>query len=189
MLLDNCGHNHTPRDIAGMQTLDAAMTTLKLAEPLTTVFSLLAAILAGIAAWLSYRLAHSIRQELKSDEVLVAGVLEHPSLAHPDHENCVLLTTVFNKSKRKCVISKVKVFDGKGAEIDVDWADTIDALGNPQDRAQLIGVVDKAVVCVRRRDGLAFREALVHITHSFDAKALVLAYEMAPGWQEYFAKG
>ena len=108
-----------------MPTLDAVATTLKLAEPLTTVFSLLAAILAGIAAWLSYRLAHGIRQELKADEVLVAGVLEHPRLAHPDHENCVLLTTAFNKSKRKCVISKVKVFDGKCAEIDVDWADRL----------------------------------------------------------------
>jgi len=50
-------------------------------------------------------------------------------------------------------------------------------------------VVDKAVVCLRRRDGLAFREAVVHITRSFDAKPLVLTYQMEPGWQEYFAKG
>jgi hypothetical protein len=38
-----------------------------------------------------------------------------------------------------------------GAKIDVDGADTIDALGDPRDRAQRIDVVDKAVVCVRPR--------------------------------------
>lgn len=171
-----------------MATFDIVTTILRSAEPLTTVFSLLAAVLSGVAAWLSYRLANSIRNELKADETLVAGVLGHPVLAHPDHENCVLQTTVFNKSKRKCVISKMQVFDGRGAEIEVDWAERIDSLGNPQGRSQLIGIVDGTTLCIRRRDGLAFRDALVHIEHSFDSKPLTLTYEMAAGWQEYFAK-
>ena len=88
-----------------MATFDTVTALVKAAEPLTTIFSLLAAVLSGIAAWPSYRLSSSIRNELKSDESLVAGVLGHPSLGHPDHENCVLLTTLFNRSKRKCFVS------------------------------------------------------------------------------------
>jgi hypothetical protein len=188
-LKQQCEPKQRPTSLRShMATFDIVTTFLKSAEPLTTVFSFVAAVLSGIAAWLSYRLASSIRNELKSDETLAAGVLDHPVLAHPDHENCVLQTTVFNKSKRKCVISKVQVFDGKGAEIEVDWAERIDSLGNPQGRSQLIGVVDEATICIRRRDGSAFRDALVHIVHSFDSKPLTLTYEMAAGWQQYFAK-
>lgn len=172
-----------------MATFDTVTALLKAAEPLTTIFSLLAAVLSGIAAWLSYRLSSSIRNELKSDESLVAGVLGHPSLGHPDHENCVLLTTLFNRSKRKCFVSRVRVLDKRGAEIEVDWAKSIDPLGNPQGRSELIGIVDEASLCIRRRDGLAFRDALVEVTHSFDTRPLVLEYEMGPGWQTYFAKG
>ena len=58
--------------------------------PLIAVFSMLAAILSGICAWLSYRLAMSIRSELKSDEIIVTGVLHNPILGDSDHENCVI---------------------------------------------------------------------------------------------------
>ncbi len=171
-----------------MATFNEIIAALKLAEPLTSVFALIAAVLAGISAWLSFRLTKSIRDEMKSDETLVAGILDHPDLVNPDHRNAVLQTTVFNKSKRKCVIHKVHVFDSKGGEIDVDWAEAIDSFGNPQGRSQLIGVVDEATLCMRRRDGLAFSVATVHVSHSFDDKPLVLTYEMEPGWQSYFAK-
>jgi len=171
-----------------MQLSDVINVTVQAAGPLTSIFSLLAAVLSGIAAWLSYRLTKSIRDELKSDELIVAGVLEHPRLSHPDHENCVLQTTLFNKSKRKCVISKVQVFDVENSEISVDWAESIDHCGNPQDRGQLIGIVDKAVLYIRRHDGRAFRNAVVHVTNTFDNKPLILTYEMEAGWQEYFAR-
>lgn len=171
-----------------MATLNEFIAVLKLAEPLTTMFALVAAVLSGLSAWMSYRLTKNIRDELRSDETLVAGVLDHPDLVNADHKNAALQTTVFNKSKRKCVIHKVQVFDRKGVEIDVNWAQAIDAFGNPQGRGQLIGVVDEATLCMRRCDGLAFDVASVHVSHSFDDKPLVLTYEMGPGWQRYFAK-
>lgn len=179
---------NSPTPVIDMLNINLESVFLQSVQPLTAIFALLAAVLSGIAAWLSYRLAQRIRDELKSDEVIVAGALDHPSLSNPDHENCVLQTSLFNKSKRKCVVTKVQVFDGNRVEIPVDWADTIDGFGNPQDRAQLIGIVDKTSLCIRRRDGVAFRTADVHITHTFNTKPLMLAYEMAPGWQEYFAK-
>jgi hypothetical protein len=46
--------------------------------------------------------------------VLVAGVFHNPSLRHPDHENCVIQTTVINKSSRKAFINGVEYFrDGR----------------------------------------------------------------------------
>jgi hypothetical protein len=171
-----------------MTTLENIMNLVKFAEPVLTLVAVLAALASGISAWRSYRLARELRFELKSDETLVAGVLAHPGLSHSDHENCVLQTTVFNKSKRKCVVSNVQVFGARGSEILVDWAASISSLGEPLDRSQLIGVVDGATLYVRRRDGLAFTTASVHITHSFSTMPLVLGYEMAPDWQQYFAK-
>lgn len=87
--------------------------------PLITVFSMLAAILSGICAWLSYRPAMSIRSELKSDEIIVTGTLHNPVLDHPDQQNCVIQTTVFNKSKRKAFISRVRVYNNKNEAIEV----------------------------------------------------------------------
>jgi len=171
-----------------MTTLGSIVNLVKSAEPVLTLVAVLAAVASGISAWRSYSLARELRLELKSDETLVAGVLAHPGLSHPDHENCVLQTTVFNKSKRKCVVSSVQVVGAQGSEILVDWAASISSLGEPLDRSQLVGVVDGATLYVRRRDGLAFTTASVRITHSFSTIPLALEYEMAPGWQQYFAK-
>lgn len=169
-----------------MVTFTEIVAILKVAEPLTTVFALTAAVLSGTSAWMSYRLTKNIRDEMKSDETLVAGVLDHPDLVNANHEDAVLQTTVFNKSKRKCVIHKVQVFDGRGVEIEANWSETIDAYGNPQGRFRLIGVIDKATLCIRRTDGDRFREAVVHVWHSFDDKPLVLTYQVGSGWQSYF---
>jgi len=157
----------------------------------------------GIAPWLAlvvsavtgffgirgYLLSRRIQSELKGDEVLIPGVLHNPSLREPDHENCVIQTTLFNKAKRKVYINRMQVFNAKGDEIEVTWSDCIDQYGNPQGGSHLIGVIDCTSLCIRRNDGDAFRHARVEITHSFDTKPLVLIYEMAPGWQAYFAKG
>lgn len=78
----------------------------------------------GVAPWLAltvsivtgffgirgFLLSKQIQNELKGDEVLIAGMLHNPSLSHPDHENCVIQTTLFNKSKRKAYVSNVQVF-------------------------------------------------------------------------------
>ena len=168
--------------------VEALLATVKAAEPLTTLFSLLAAVLSGICAWLSFKLARSIRDELKSDEIIVSGVLHNPALSHPDHENCVIRTTLFNKSKRKAFVSQIRMFDSKNSEIDIAWSNTIDAYGNPQDRSGLLGIVDSTSLCIRRNDGLAIRSARVEVSHSFSTTPMVLTYDMGPGWQEYFAK-
>jgi hypothetical protein len=143
------------------------------------------AVVVGVRGFL---LSRKIQSELKSDEVLITGVLHNPSLSHPDHENCVIQTTIFNKSKRKAYINAVHVFDAKGDEIDIAWSERIDRLGNPQDRAELIGIVDSASLCIRRNDGEAFRSVRVEITHSFNIEPLVLHFEIEPGWQTYFAR-
>ncbi|MDB5957291.1 hypothetical protein [Ramlibacter sp.] len=167
----------------------SAANAVKQFEAITAIFSVLAALFAGYAAWLSYRLAKSIRDELKSDEVLVVGVLHNADLAHPDHRNAVVQTTLFNKSKRKVYVSRVLANDEHGRDIEVDWGPRIDAYGNVQDgNAQLIGITDSAQLCVRRRDGLAFRQLTLHVWHSFGKTPLTLRYSIEPGWQDYFAR-
>lgn len=156
--------------------------------PLIALFSMLAAILSGLCAWLSYRLATSIRSELKSDEIIITGVLHNPTLDHPDHENCVIQTTIFNKSKRKAFISRVQVYNTKNEIVEVRWSDSIDQLGNINGKSELIGIVDSTLLYIRQNDGEAFREVRVEITHSFDTNPITLFYRITPGWQAYFAK-
>jgi hypothetical protein len=171
-----------------MEMLELLGESAKRVDAITAILALLAAIFAGYAAWQSYRLAKSIRDELKSDEVLIAGILHNPDLLNLDHRNAVIQTTLFNKAKRKAFVHNVVVKNSKGAVIDVDWADKIDEYGNPQGRSNLIGVVDSAQLCIRDRDGKAFREVTVEVLHSFPNSPLVLKYSIEPGWQAYFAQ-
>ena len=143
---------------------------------------------ALLVACASFQLSKRIQAESKGDEVLIAGELSHPQLAEHDHRMCVIQTTIFNKAKRKAYINKVDVFDGKGEPIDVTWAAGIDAYGNPVSPANLIGIVDSSTFCIRRNDGLAFFDARVEVTHSFDSKPLVLQFSIVHGWEEYVAK-
>lgn len=168
--------------------LEVVAEAAKKVEAITAIFALMAALFAGYAAWLSYRLAKSIRDELKSDEVLVAGVLHNPDLLHPDHRNAVIQTTLFNKAKRKAFVHRVIVKNSKGELVEADWADKIDQHGNPQGGANLLGIVDSVELCIRDREGKALREVTVEVFHSFPNSPLVLKYSIDPGWQAYFAK-
>lgn len=154
---------------------DNIIKTLKSAESLTTLFAMLAAILAAYSAYLSYRLTKAMRDEMKSDELLISGVLFHPDLANSSHQNSVLQTVLFNKSKRKCAIHRIQVLDGKGNEIDVDWSDSIDTLGSVSNSAKLIGIVDSSAICVRRRDGELLHNVTIHLHHSFAGSPMVLS--------------
>lgn len=156
--------------------------------PLITLFSMLAAILSGICAWLSYGRAKSIRNELKSDEILITGVLHNPILGRSNYENCLLQTTVFNKSKRKAFISRVQAYNSKNELIEIRWSDSIDQLGNINGKSELIGIVDSISLYIRQNGMEAFRDVRVEITHSFDKKPMTLFYRIDPGWQAYFAK-
>ncbi len=150
--------------------------------------ALLMSAVTGFFAIKGFLLSKKIQSELKSDEVLIPGMLHNPSLLDPHHENCVIQATIFNKSKRKAFISKVQVFNANGEEIEVTWSDRIDQYGNPQGRSQMIGIIDSTSLCIRRNDGNAIRSAHVEVTHSCDPKPLVLLYEMETGWQSYFAR-
>ena len=61
----------------------------------TTLLSLIGTLFAGIGAFLSYKLSCKIRDELKSDEDIVASRFIHPDLNCFDHRNSVIACTVF----------------------------------------------------------------------------------------------
>jgi hypothetical protein len=165
------------------------MTNPTLTQTIVPWLALGLSAIAGIIGTLSYRLAIRTHRELKSDEVLVAGILHNPTLSHPDHENCVLQTTIINKSKRKAYINGVQVFGKDNAAIDINWSDRIDPYGNPQGGgAEIIGVVDATSLCIRRCDGKAFSDVRVEVRHSFATEPMVLIFDPLVGWQGYFAQ-
>lgn len=166
-------------------SLAAFLAAVESTQYFTAALSMLAAVFAGIAALGSYRLARQIRDELASDERVVAGQLHHPTLADPRHSPTVIQTTLFNKSKRKAVITSVLLKDSKGKALDVDWSDEIDVYGNPQGGAMLFGIVDSKQVYIRKRDGTAIVAAVVEIYHSFANSPLRVPFEMEAGWDRW----
>jgi hypothetical protein len=85
-------------------------------------------------------------------------------------------------------VNKVVARDGRNNAIEINWADKIDNVGNPQSGANLIGIIDSSELCVRRSDGLAFRDVVLEVTHSFSPNPLILRYSISPDWQAYSAK-
>jgi len=156
---------------------------LQTTSALTASLSSLAAIFSGACAFLSYMLATKIRDELKSDERIIAGVPIHPDLCERAHSESVIQCTLFNKSKRKAFLSSVLAFDRKGGKIDVTWTDKVDPCGNPQDPCQLVGIVDSCPLFVRRNDGKAFDYARLAILHSFSSSPMTLIFDPLSGWE------
>lgn len=144
---------------------------------LTATLSALAAIFSGACAFLSYRLATNIRNELKSDERIVCGIPIHPVLRERTHSESVIQCTLFNKSKRKAFLSAVAAYDRKGEKIDVTWSNEIDSLGNPQNPCQLVGIVDSCSLFVRRNDGGNFDYGRLAISHSFSDATITLIFD------------
>jgi hypothetical protein len=159
--------------------------SLATTSALTAVFSMFGAVLAGIAAIGSYRLARKISDELKTDEVLVVGVLHHPDLRDSRHSLSVLETTVFNKSKRKVVITCVKLLGAAGEELPISWSSSIDEYGNPQGDSRMIGVVDASPLFLRHTEAEPIVTGVVEIHHTFENSPLRITYEMPPGWDAW----
>jgi hypothetical protein len=153
--------------------LQALMVGSSLATPLAA----LAAVLSAICAFLSFRLARSIQNELKSDEQIVAGSPHHPDLRTPDHARCVLQFPLFNKSKRKAFVSAVKAFDQFGEPFPIAWADGIDSVGNPKDSGKLVPLVDLATLYVRNSAGREISFARLEISHSFSDMPLIVLFD------------
>lgn len=55
----------------------------------TSIASVLAAIFSGWCAYLSYKLSARLREEMKSDETLIASKLIHPGLATKARDDSV----------------------------------------------------------------------------------------------------
>ena len=143
-----------------------------------------AAIVAAASAFLSYRLSKGIYDEIKSDEVIIAGPLHHPGLAIREHDDCVLRCTLFNKSKRKTYINSVEASDQKGMPIEITWSDSIDELGNIQKPTGLLGLENSVNLVLRRNDGKSFNETVVRIKHSFSSDVIEILFEPYKGWEE-----
>lgn len=144
---------------------------------LTTAMAGIAAILAAVSAFNSYRLSKRIYDEIKSDEVVIAGPLHHLGLFDPEHDQSVLRCTLFNKSRRKAYISSVKAFDENGQSIEIKWSDSADKLGNIVNPTGLIGLENSVNLILRRNDGKSFGETVVSVSHSFSSEVLDIVFE------------
>lgn len=144
---------------------------------MATALAAFAAILAAISAFLSYKLSKSIYDEIKSDEIIIAGPLHHPGLAVPQHDDCVLRCTLFNKSKRKTYIKSVETTDQKGTPLEITWSDSIDELGNIQNPTGLLDLENSVNLVLRRNDGKSFEETAVYVRHSFSSNILVIKFD------------
>jgi len=145
----------------------------------TTIFAAISVVIAAIAACFaifSYRLSKKIRDEIKSDEVLVASKILHPDLNERDHAQCVIYFTLLNKSHRKASITSLKAFDTKGSEIPVEWSDSIDRLGSIQNPTGLLGLKDSTEIYIRKNDGEGYFITTIRIKHSFNEAGLELTY-------------
>lgn len=156
--------------------------TLQSTSTLAASLAALAAILSGLCAFLSYRLARRIHDDLKTDERIVAGTPIHPALREHAHSDCVIQCTLFNKSKRKAYVNAVSVYDQRGTKIDVTWSDAIDQLGNVQNPCQLIGLVDACPLFIRKNDGEQMAYARIAISHSFSDTPMEVIFDPVADW-------
>ena len=159
-----------------------ALEILQTTSMLAATLSALAAVFSGTCAFLSYRLARKMQNELKSDETIIPGIPVHPSLREEAHSACMIECIVFNKSKRKAFINKVSVVDRKGKPIEVTWSAEIDGLGNALNRGRLVGLIDMATIYVRKNDGERIDYACIHISHSFSSDPLFVIFDPAGEW-------
>ena len=143
----------------------------------------LAAIFAAICAFCSFRLSQKIRSELNSDEVIIAGPLQKPHLRQPDHSQCVVFCTLFNKSRRKAYVTDVNATDEKNERIPITWSSSIDHLGNPQVPSRLLGLIDSVNLYVRRNDGEEIDYISLEISHSFPGSPEIVTYIPDADWR------
>ena len=135
-----------------------------------TGLTAVAAIGSCACAFVSWRLARRIYRQVKGDERIVFGPLQHPNYTVHDieHSKCVIWCSVFNKARRKAFISNVEAFSEEGRKINIQWSDNIDKLGMPEEPHGLIGIVDKNTLCIREKMGNSIDYLRLEISNSFD---------------------
>ena len=159
------------------------MLELSLAMSTLAVFvGALAAIFSAICARHSYRLSRKIQDDLKSDEEIIVGPLLNPSLPNESHSNCVIVCTLFNKSRRKSYVGPVCATNEEGGKIDISWASGIDQVGNPQEPFGLEGLIDSVNLYVRRDDGETIDYMSLEISHSFPDSPATVVYNPGANW-------
>lgn len=141
-----------------------------------------AAVFSAYCAFLSYRLSRRIQNDLESDERLVVGPLQKPDLANASHGHCVVVCTLFNKSRRKVCVGCVRALDENGQEIAIKWGSRIDPVGNPLEPFGLLGIVDSINLYVRRNDGEEIDYMTLTIKHSFANSPETVVYNAGAGW-------
>ena len=147
----------------------------------TPIAAMGAAVFSAYTAFLSYRLARKIQDDLKSDETIVVGPLQNPDLPNVEHSKCVVACTLFNRSRRKAYVDSVRAFED-GKQIDIKWGSRIDRLGNVQEPFRLVGIVDSVNLYVRRNDGDGIDRMSLEIKHSFPNSPVVVVYDSGTGW-------
>ena len=148
----------------------------------TAITAMLAAVCSARCAFLSYRLSKKIQDDLQRDETVVVGRLQHPDLPNEDHRLCVVVCTLFNKSRRKAYVDSVRALDENREEINVKWGPCIDHVGNPQEPFGLVGVIDSVNLYVRRNDGESIDYMWLEIGHSFPDSPATVEYDADAGW-------
>lgn len=149
----------------------------------STAVAAIAAIVASVCAFFSYRLSKGIYDEIKSDEVIIAGPVHRPGLEDADHDSRVLCCTLFNKSKRKSYISSVKATNQNGKTIQITWSDRIDKLGEIIEPTGLLGLENSVNLRIRRMDGKEFDETIIRVKHSFSPNELYLTFDPIEGYR------
>lgn len=144
---------------------------------ITSVASVMAAVFSSLCAWFSFKLAAKIRNEMKSDEILIVSKLEHPRLANEEHAYCVLTCLLFNKSKRKSYIRKITAYDRRNLPMAITWSNQIDDHGNPVNPRELIGILDTERLCLRENMGKEIEYCRLEIQHSFSPDPTIAIYD------------
>ena len=143
----------------------------------TPIAAMVAAVLSAHCAFLSYRLSKKIQDALKDDETIIIGPLLNPTLRHENHSNCVVVCTLFNKSRRKAYLRSVRATDEDREEVDISWGSSIDQNGNPEEPFGLVGLIDSINLYVRRKDGEIIEHISLEIGHSFPTSPATVVYD------------
>ena len=151
-------------------------------DTLLTATAMAAAVFSAGCVFGSYRLSKRIQDALQTDEIVVAGPLLNPSLPNETHSNCVVVCTLFNRSRRKAYVDSVRAMDVNREEIDISWASSIDQHGNPQEPFGLVGLIDSVNLYVRRKDGEGIDYMSLEIGHSFSDSPETAVYNPGADW-------
>ena len=99
----------------------------------------------------------------------------------PGAVHCVVVCTLFNKSRRKAYVRSVRATDEDREEVDISWGSSIDQNGNPEEPFGLVGLIDSINLYVRQKDGEGIDYISLEIGHSFPTSPTTVVYDPNAG--------